>query len=374
MKRPTLHNRFLADAVVGGALWLGAALKFIFGWAIILGILAPIADFFGIGFYPLLGLVVSAIALVVFLDSNWLKQHKPCGHGVWAGSRGRCRSCQADAVRLEQQRKAVSLKWKQQNAIKQEASRLREREVQRLSKAWLSNTQTYLEMDPRRFENAVAELFRALGYDVRQTPFSNDGGKDAVAKKDGKKFLVECKKYGANKAVGRRDVQIFVAAMQDETADGGFYITTGTFARTAREYAAKNGIDIYDRVRLPLLVNQAYPVPTDISKADVLCLECGSLVSLAVADTPVSGTCVNGHSVTSNITKADLRIVSSTDIPYCDCGLPMRIVKGHGEQFWGCRRYPRCRGTKPFGPMVSETSPPTDVLQPPENMWCGGAR
>jgi hypothetical protein len=144
-------------------------------------------------------------------------------------------------------------------------------------------------------------------------------------------------------------MQVFVAAMQDEKASGGFYVNTGTFTRTAKEYAEKNGIVFYDRLRLPNLVNQAYPVPVDISTARVMCLECGSVASMAVGDVPVMGTCVNGHSVTSNITKADLQIVSSTGVPFCDrCGSPMRIVNGYRGQFWGCSRYPNCRSTKPF--------------------------
>ena len=325
-------------------------LEFIFGWLVVgsiaLGILNAVADLLGIAFSSALALFVGAIGLVAFLNSNWLKQRKPCEHGVWAGSSGRCKFCQEKEDRLREQRDAAWKKREQDRAIKQKANELREQEVERLSKAWLSNTKTYFDMGPREFENAIAELFRALGYDVKQTPFSNDGGKDAIAQRDGKKFVIECKRYGATKTVGRRDIQIFAAAMRDEAADGGIYITTGTFARTATEYAAKNGIDTYDRVGLPFLVNQAYPVPLDISKARLMCCECGSVVSLPVADSPVPGTCSNGHSATSNITKADLRIVSSTDTPYCECGAPMRIVRYHGRQFLGCSRYPRCRRTK----------------------------
>lgn len=189
-------------------------------------------------------------------------------------------------------------------------------------------------MNPRQFEGAVAELFRALGYSVKQTPFSNDGGKDAIAQKDGKTYLIECKRYDETNSIGRRDIQIFVAAMQDEKADGGFYINTGIFTKTAREYAEKNSIVIYDRLRLPLLVNQVYPVPADITKADVMCPECGKVVSMPVGDAPVTGMCDNGHSLTSNITKDMLRVVSS-GVPLCDrCGSPMRIVKGYRGRFW----------------------------------------
>jgi len=44
-------------------------------------------------------------------------------------------------------------------------------------------TGPYFSMSPKEFETAIAEVFRALGYEVFQTPFSNDYGKDAIALK-----------------------------------------------------------------------------------------------------------------------------------------------------------------------------------------------
>ena len=160
--------------------------ELVLGWLIVLGLLNTIADFLGIAFSSALALFVGAIGIVVFLQSNWLQQRKPCEHGVWAGSSGRCRACQKKEAYLKEKRDAAWKKQERQKTVEQEANRLRDREVERLSKACLSNAKTYFEMGPREFENAVAELFRALGYDVKQTPFSNDGGKDAVARKDGK--------------------------------------------------------------------------------------------------------------------------------------------------------------------------------------------
>jgi len=154
-------------------------------------------------------------------------------------------------------------------------------------------------MDSKQFEDAVAALFCQLGYEVKQTPYSNDRGKDAIARKDGKKYLIECKRYGADNTIGRRDLQIFVAAMKEENADAGFYINTGRFAKTAIEYAAKENIDLYDSERFPVLVNAAFPVREDISRVKVMCLECGTTLTLPVGETPTSGTCENGHAVTT---------------------------------------------------------------------------
>jgi hypothetical protein len=202
-------------------------------------------------------------------------------------------------------------------------------------------------MTPKQFEDAIAELFRSLGYEVRQTPYTNDGGKDAIAWKDGRTYLIECKRYEQSRQIGRRDVQIFLAAMHDEKADAGFYVNTGIFTKSAIEYAAKNRITVYDRLTIPLLVNEAYPSAVDASGASTVCLECGSLTVLPVGESQFVGQCTKGHSITNTITLTDLRVINSAEAPTCDkCGTPMRIVKGRRGPFWGCSQFPRCRWTK----------------------------
>jgi hypothetical protein len=62
------------------------------------------------------------------------------------------------------------------------------------------------EMEPRKFEELVAELFEDKGYDVEVTPRSKDGGLDirVFHKSELGCFLtlVECKRYGESKRVG----------------------------------------------------------------------------------------------------------------------------------------------------------------------------
>jgi restriction system protein len=225
---------------------------------------------------------IAAPALSYLVPSvrKTLQVLRPCPHGIRNGSNGGCGICVAEIQRGKEQHEAKVLRLTQQQAFKNEARLLRQKEIERLSTGWLSNTESYLVMEPRQFENAIAELFRTLGYSVKQTPYSNDGGKDAIAEKDGMKVLIECKRYAADRSIGRRDLQVFAAAIQDEKADGGIYVNTGSFTSTAREYAQKNRIQLYDRNRLPHLVNQAYPTPIDISQARVMCLECGAELSL----------------------------------------------------------------------------------------------
>jgi hypothetical protein len=123
------------------------------------------------------------------------------------------------------------------------------------------------------------------------------------------------------------DLQIFVAAMHDENADAGFYINTGIFARTAREYAEKNRVFLYDRLTLPLLVNEAHPLQINVSQTSVICPECGALTSMKILDEPTTGACINGHPMINKTVRSDLRIFSTNGTPYCErCGSPMKII------------------------------------------------
>jgi restriction system protein len=323
-------------------------IKGLVGWAVFAELISLIAHVsFPFALVILVGAIFGGIFLFIALSLVWdgIKDRRPCQHGVRSGSRGRCQICTEEADRAKKEREAESEKAAQQQAFKKAARRLREQEIVRLSKAWLCKTEAYFEMAPQQFENAIARLFRDLGYEVTQTPFSNDGGKDAIAKKDGKKYLIECKRYGPTTSIGRRDLQIFVAAMLDEKADGGFYINTGVFASTAAQYAARNRISLYDRTQLPLLIHQAYPALTSSLEAEVMCLECGEISSMTVRDLPSSGICKNGHSLTSNIVKSDL--LSSTESPICSrCGSQMRVVNGRHGRFWGCTQYPACKTSR----------------------------
>lgn len=50
-------------------------------------------------------------------------------------------------------------------------------------------------LSPIAFEEYMANLFIKYGYEVEQTPPTNDGGKDLILKYDGVKYYVECKHF-----------------------------------------------------------------------------------------------------------------------------------------------------------------------------------
>ena len=283
-------------------------------------------------------IVVGFMVLLFEHVGEWLKTKQRCEHRIRSGESGRCEICKA---KKQQEAQHAA----ERSRIISESRALELREKRRLSKAWLSHAESYFTMESQEFENAIAALFVKLDYKVQQTPFSNDGGKDAIAWKDDKKYLIECKRYAENQSIGRRDLQILVAAMLEEKAVGGIYVNTGRFTETAIAYALQNRIDLYDRGRLPTLVNTAYGVPIDATRADVMCTECGRIESLTLGST---GTCQNGHQIANNL-RVDASVLGSLEPPKCKkCGYEMRMVKGPRGPFWGCSRYPTCKSSQPI--------------------------
>jgi restriction system protein len=80
-------------------------------------------------------------------------------------------------------------------------------------------------MSWQEFEMLVGEAFRRKGYAVSETGGGGaDGGVDLVLKKDGEKFLVQCKQWKAFK-VGVTTIRELYGVMAAGGAAGGFVVT-----------------------------------------------------------------------------------------------------------------------------------------------------
>jgi hypothetical protein len=97
------------------------------------------------------------------------------------------------------------------------------------------------ELEPRRFEELIAELFRDLGYEVLLTPRTRDGGIDIRAiRKDSVGtllYLIECKRYRAARPVGVEMVRSLYGVTLAERASCGVLATTSRFTKDAQEFA-----------------------------------------------------------------------------------------------------------------------------------------
>lgn len=100
--------------------------------------------------------------------------------------------------------------------------------------------QDLFSMNPRRFEELVAELLERDGLQVQLTPRTRDGGRDIVALHQGETgqhmYLVECKRYSPSKPIGVGLVRSLYGVVEQEKATGGILVTTSRFTRKALEF------------------------------------------------------------------------------------------------------------------------------------------
>ncbi len=107
-------------------------------------------------------------------------------------------------------------------------------------------------MPPSQFEREVADMFEGLGYSTEVTGGANDGGIDVVARKDGKKYYIQCKKF-MTREVTPHDVRDFLGAITNinNPADKGFFVTTNGFTLMAEKAAEGNPrIELIDGTKL----------------------------------------------------------------------------------------------------------------------------
>lgn len=203
--------------------------------------------------------------------------------------------------------KKTSLKQQQEEEkrleeIKKRAIALYNKEAYRIHQLKKTSANELLNLTPNEFEEVVADLFRKLGYNVIQTSYSNDGGKDAIAWKSGKKYLIECKRYDRSKKIGRPMLQKFHAAMIEENAHKGFFVTTAFFTTTAYEYARKFKIELIHGNKLVDLMRQAFPDSHGNIEFKQLCLQCGDELTFKLNGQDEM-LCINNHTVKKEIPK-----------------------------------------------------------------------
>jgi hypothetical protein len=140
-----------------------------------------------------------------------------------------------------------------------------------------------------------------MGYTVEQTPYVNDYGRDAILLKDGKKFLLECKRYGEGVSSGRPDLQKFHSAMTTDGAVSGFFVTTGRFTRDAREFRPNPPIELIEGNQLVRMMFDSKSAAGDDDSYRSMCQQCEEIVYHRLR-APQSVRCKNGHKTAPTLT------------------------------------------------------------------------
>lgn len=95
------------------------------------------------------------------------------------------------------------------------------------------------------FEGHLMGLLKENGFtDVRGTPVTGDQGADLIAVRDGKKIIIQAKRYEGS--VGNKAVQEVACAVSYYGGDEGWVVTNSTFTKGAKELAQKTGVRLID--------------------------------------------------------------------------------------------------------------------------------
>jgi HJR/Mrr/RecB family endonuclease len=167
-----------------------------------------------------------------------------------------------------------------------------------------------------QFELVIAELYRRQGYAVEvSSGLGADGGIDVKLTKAGELVLVQCKQWQVFK-VNVKEVRAFFGVMVSEGAHRGLFASTGEYTRDCRAFANGKPIELLGRADLNRMVEAAQS-PGE---------------NLWVLETWLPAF------------RAAVRITTPT-CPFCHTTMTLRQAKGK-VPFWGCPKYPRCRGKR----------------------------
>ncbi|WP_422929789.1 restriction endonuclease [Singulisphaera sp. PoT] len=111
-------------------------------------------------------------------------------------------------------------------------------------------------LTPEGFEEFVAEVFEALGYEVEQVGGTGDEGADLRLSRDGVRAVVQCK-YHSRGVVGSPELQKFLGTIHHTKSHKGYFVTTRTFSLAAEKFVASHPIELVDGPRLVELVQDA---------------------------------------------------------------------------------------------------------------------
>lgn len=101
------------------------------------------------------------------------------------------------------------------------------------------------DMEGVEFEQYCAELLEAKGFEnVETTPPSHDYGIDIIADRDGISYAVQCKCY--SDSIGIKAIQEAYAGRDYYNAMVGVVMTNQSFTKTAKEFADKLNIVLWD--------------------------------------------------------------------------------------------------------------------------------
>jgi restriction system protein len=104
------------------------------------------------------------------------------------------------------------------------------------------------KMSGRQFEHYLGHLFKSHGYLVNVTQAAGDFGADLVISKDGRRTVVQAKRYAKN--VGIKAVQEAQASIAHYKASDAWVVSNSGYTEAAQSLARSNNVKLIDREQL----------------------------------------------------------------------------------------------------------------------------
>ncbi len=106
------------------------------------------------------------------------------------------------------------------------------------------------------FELLISELYTAMGYSVKKTAQTRDGGIDIIAEKFDECFLIQCKRYSPKRKVTINVVRELNGVINvSSTVNKGIIISSTGFTKPAENFATKSQIQLFDRKDVERMLN-----------------------------------------------------------------------------------------------------------------------
>ncbi len=169
----------------------------------------------------------------------------------------------------------------------------------------------------RAFERLVGEAFRRQGYAVEETGLGGaDGGIDLILRREGRRTLVQCKQWRRDR-VAVNVVREMYGLLAHHQADKVIIAAWGVFTPDAARFANGKPIELIDGETLLAMIR-------------------------SVQATPHSSAPKERHVEPFSAAAAS----KQPECPKCGSSMVRRSNRRDGKQFWGCKQFPACRGTK----------------------------
>ena len=171
----------------------------------------------------------------------------------------------------------------------------------------------------QEFERLVCEAYRRQGYVAEVVgSTTGDGGVDIELSRNGELLLVQCKHWKAYK-VGVAPTRELLGVVVSRRVKKGILVTSGVFTKEAEEFASLN-------VQLVLVDGT------------------GLWAMIRDVQNPETHSPDDGKALTQQTVMHD-----RPQCPTCGEAMVLRTARkgdNAGNQFWGCAKFPACRGTR----------------------------